>query len=111
VALLLPAGTSAGGGRLLPRAGRGYFRPTPVDSLASQASAAAVILGATAVGPPVATSPVLSAAVVGVGADRHPRHVRWAGVADTISAWVLTIPVCAILGALLYLCARLVSRT
>jgi len=49
----------------------------------------------------------VTAAVVGVGADRHPRHVRWAGVADTISAWFLTIPVCAILGALLSVCASL----
>jgi PiT family inorganic phosphate transporter len=57
----------------------------------------------------VSTSTVVTAAVVGVGADRHPRHVRWAGVADTISAWFLTIPVCAVLGALLYGCATLIS--
>jgi PiT family inorganic phosphate transporter len=68
-----------------------------------------VILGSPVVGAPVSTSTVVTAAVVGVGADRHPRHVRWAGVADTISAWFLTIPVCAILGALLYACASLVS--
>ena len=109
VALVFALGTVVGGGRVVRRVGRGYFRPTPVDSLASQASAAAVILGATAVGAPVSTSTVVTSAVVGVGADRHPRHVRWAGVADTISAWFLTVPVCAILGALLYLCASLVS--
>ncbi len=109
VALVFGLGTIVGGGRVVRRVSRGYFRPTPVDSLASQTSAAAVILGSTAVGAPVSTSTVVTAAVVGVGADRHPRHVRWAGVADTISAWFLTIPVCAILGALLYLCASLVA--
>lgn len=109
VALVFALGTVVGGGRVVRRVGRGYFRPTPVDSLASQTSAAAVILGSTAVGAPVSTSTVVTAAVVGVGADRHPRHVRWAGVADTISAWFLTIPVCAILGALLYGCATLIS--
>ena len=109
VALVFALGTVVGGGRVVRRVGRGYFRPTPVDSLASQTSAAAVILGSTAVGAPVSTSTVVTAAVVGVGADRHPRHVRWAGVADTISAWFLTIPVCAILGAVLYGCATLVS--
>jgi PiT family inorganic phosphate transporter len=108
VALVFALGTVVGGGRVVRRVGRGYFRPTPVDSLASQTSAAAVILGSTAVGAPVSTSTVVTAAVVGVGADRHPRHVRWAGVADTISAWFLTIPVCAILGALLYGCATLI---
>lgn len=109
VALVFALGTVVGGGRVVRRVGRGYFRPTPVDSLASQTSAAAVILGSTAVGAPVSTSTVVTAAVVGVGADRHPRHVRWAGVADTVSAWFLTIPVCAILGALLYGCATLAS--
>jgi PiT family inorganic phosphate transporter len=109
VALVFALGTVVGGGRVVRRVGRGYFRPTPIDSLASQTSAAAVILGSTAVGAPVSTSTVVTAAVVGVGADRHPRHVRWAGVADTISAWFLTIPVCAMLGALLYGCATLVS--
>ena len=107
VAVVFGLGTIVGGGRVVRRVSRGYFRPMPVDSLASQASAAAVIFGSTAVGAPVSTSTVVTAAVVGVGADRHPRHVRWAGVADTISAWFLTIPVCAILGALLYLCASL----
>jgi PiT family inorganic phosphate transporter len=109
VALVFALGTVVGGGRVVRRVGRGYFRPTPVDSLASQTSAAAVILSSTAVGAPVSTSTVVTAAVVGVGADRHPRHVRWAGVADTISAWFLTIPICAILGALLYGCATLIS--
>ena len=109
VAVVFGLGTVVGGGRVVRRVSRGYFRPTPVDSLAAQTSAAAVILGSTVVGAPVSTSTVVTAAVVGVGADRHPRHVRWVGVADTISAWFLTIPVCAILGALLYACASLVS--
>ena len=109
VALVFAVGTVIGGGRVVRRVSRGYFRPTPVDALASQTAATVVILGSTAVGAPVSTSTVVTAAVVGVGADRHPRHVRWAGVADTISAWFLTIPVCAALGALLYLCANLVT--
>ena len=47
VALVFALGTVVGGGRVVRRVGRGYFRPTPVDSLASQTSAAAVILGST----------------------------------------------------------------
>ena len=42
VALVFALGTVVGGGRVVRRVGRGYFRPTPVDSLASQTSAAAV---------------------------------------------------------------------
>ncbi|MCZ7587468.1 MAG: inorganic phosphate transporter [Gaiella sp.] len=107
VAVVLGLGTVIGGGRVIRRVSRGYYRPSPLDSLASQTSAAAVIFGSTALGAPVSTSSVVTAAVVGVGADRHPRHVRWAGVADTISAWFLTVPVCAALGAALSACASL----
>jgi inorganic phosphate transporter, PiT family len=107
VALALALGTAVGGGRVVRRVGRGYYRPGPVDSLAAQVSAAAVILGAGALGAPVSTSTVVAASVVGVGADRHPRHVRWEGVAQTISAWFITVPACAIMGAVLVACARL----
>ena len=105
----LALGTAVGGGRVIRRVGTGYYRPTPVDALASQLSAAAVVLGAAALGAPVGTSATVAASVVGVGADRHPRHVRWAGVAETVSAWILTVPVCCLLGAALFACARLVA--
>ena len=109
VAGTLALGTAVGGGRVVRRVSRGYYRPGPVDSLVAQASSAAVILGAAALGAPVSTSTVVASAVVGVGADRHPRHVRWAGVAETMSAWALTVPICALLGAALFACARLVA--
>jgi PiT family inorganic phosphate transporter len=109
VAGLLALGTVAGGGRAIRRVSRGYYRPGPVDALAAQTSSGAIILAAGVLGAPVSTSTVVAASVVGVGADRHPRHVRWAGVADTASSWLLTVPVCAVLGAALFACARLVS--
>ena len=106
VALSLALGTVVGGGRVIRRVGTGYYRPSPIDALAAQVSAAGVILGAGFLGAPVSTSETVAASVVGVGADRHPRHVRWAVVAGTLSTWGTTLPGCALLGALFYLCAR-----
>ena len=108
-ALVLALGTAVGGGRVIRRVGTGYFRPSPIDALAAQVSAAGVILAAAVLGAPVSTSETVAASVVGVGADRHPRHVRWAVVAETLSAWGITVPACAALGALFYLCARLIG--
>ena len=108
-AVALALGTAVGGGRVIRRVGTGYFRPTPIDALAAQVSAAGVMVGAAFLGAPVSTSETVAASVVGVGADRHPRHVRWAAVAETLSAWGITVPACAALGALFYLCARLVA--
>ena len=109
VALALALGTAVGGGRVIRRVSRGYYRPQPIDSLAAQASAAGVILGAAAMGAPVSTSTVVASAVVGVGADRRRRHVRWEAVFQTVTAWFVTLPVCTLLGAALFACARLVA--
>ena len=87
VALSLALGTAVGGGRVIRRVGV-HFRPTPIDALAAEVSGAGVILAAGFLGAPVSTSETVAASVVGVGADRHPRHVRWALVAGTLSAWV-----------------------
>lgn len=107
VALALALGTVAGGGRVVRRVVRGYYRPGPLDSLAAQVSSAGVILGAAAVGAPVSTSTVVASSVVGAGADRHPRHVRWEGVVQTISAWFLTVPACGLMAAVFVACQRL----
>lgn len=108
-AILLALGTAIGGGRVIRRVGTGYYRPDPVDVLAAETSGAGIIFAAAAGGFPVSTTQTVTAAFVGVGADRHPRHVRWVGVAQTISTWVITVPACAALAALLFACARLVT--
>jgi inorganic phosphate transporter, PiT family len=108
VALALGLGTAVGGGRVIRRVSRGYYRPQPLDSLAAQASAAGVIFGAAAAGAPVSTSTVVASAVVGVGIDRRLRHVRWEAVVQTATAWLVTVPVCTALGAALFACATLV---
>lgn len=99
VAVLLAAGTAVGGRRIVSTVGRGFYRGAPVDGLAAQLAAAAVILGAGGLGVPVSTSNVVASGVIGVGAGRRPRHVRWATVAQVVWAWALTVPVCASLGA------------
>ena len=98
-----------GNGRVVRRVSRGFYRPQALDALAAQASAAGVMIGAAVLGAPVSTSTVVSAAVVGAGADRHPRHVRWLAVAETAFAWLVTVPVCAVLGAVLLPCARVLT--
>ena len=109
VALVLAIGTAVGGGRVVRRVSRGYYRPRPLDSLSAQASAAGVILGAAALGAPVSTATVVASAVVGGGADRRLRHVRWQAVVRTFAVWLATMPVCAAVGALLFACARLIG--
>ena len=108
VAVTLALGTAIGGRRIVRRVARGYYRGVVIDGLGAQLSAAAVIFGCSAVGAPISTSTVVASSFVGVGIDRRPRHVRWRAFAGTVGAWILTVPVCIGLGALLFLGMRLI---
>jgi PiT family inorganic phosphate transporter len=97
----LTVGTALGGWPIVRTIGRRLFRLRPVDSLASQGGSAAVLFISTAVGAPVSTTQVVSSSVVGTGAGhRRMHHIRWQVVREVLVAWIITLPVCAVLAAL-----------
>lgn len=94
--IALTVGTALGGWRIVRTVGRRIFSLTPIDSLSSQLSSTAVILGASLIGGPVSTTQVVASSVVGVGAGRRRwRHVRWQIVCEMGVAWLITIPAAA----------------
>ena len=100
-ALALTVGTAMGGWRIVRTIGRGIYRIRPLDGLVSQGSSAAVIFGASYLGAPVSTTHVVASSVVGVGLQQRRAHVKWAVVREILVAWVITLPVCAALGAMI----------
>jgi PiT family inorganic phosphate transporter len=109
-AAALTLGTALGGWRIVRTVGRGIYRIQRVEGLASQASSAGVIFGASLAGAPVSTSQVVASSIVGVGGGRRRwRHVRWAVVGDMALAWLVTMPATAALGALAYLAYRVLA--
>ncbi|MBU1877686.1 MAG: inorganic phosphate transporter [Chloroflexi bacterium] len=96
-------GTALGGQRIIRTLGVGIFRIRPVHGFATQASAAAVIIGAALVGGPVSTTHVVSSAVMGVGASERMSKVRWGVAGSILISWFVTIPVAAGTAAMLYL--------
>jgi inorganic phosphate transporter, PiT family len=100
----LTVGTLLGGWRIVRTVGRGIYRLGSLDAFASQTAATVVILPASYVGAPVSTTHVVASSVVGVGAGRRRwRHVRWTVVRAMTFAWLLTLPVSAVLGAVSFL--------
>lgn len=100
-AAALTAGTALGGWRIVRTVGRRIFRLHPLDGLSSQSASAGVIFGASLLGAPTSTTQVVASSVVGVGAGRgRTHHVRWPVVRTMALAWVVTLPMCAALGAL-----------
>jgi len=107
-AVAIGSGTAAGGWRIIRTLGGKFYRIRPVHSFASQLTSAAVILGASILGGPVSTTHVVSSAIVGVGASERKSQVRWTNLVDIGIAWLITVPITAVLAALLYIVLRFV---
>jgi len=103
-AATMAAGTFAGGKRIIHTMGTRFSRLEPIHGFAAETSAAVVIQVASRLGYPLSTTPVISSGVLGVGAARRVSAVRWGIVRTMVTAWMLTIPVTAVLG---FLAARI----
>jgi PiT family inorganic phosphate transporter len=101
-------GTAVGGWRLIRTLGGKFYKIRPVHAFASQLTSAGIILGAALLGGPVSTTQVVSSAIMGAGAADRLSKVRWTVARDIAVAWVLTIPVSALLAAGLYLLVDLI---
>jgi PiT family inorganic phosphate transporter len=99
-------GTASGGMRIMKTMGHKIIKLRPINGFAAETAAALVILGATAVGAPVSTTHVISASIMGVGASKRVSAVRWGVARNILIAWVLTIPITALVSALTYLALR-----
>ena len=100
-ATVMALGTSVGGWRIIKTMGTGLTKLKPVGGFAAQTAAALVIEGATALGAPVSTTQVVSTAIMGVGSSKRLSAVKWILAKDIVRAWVLTIPITTMLGAVI----------
>ncbi len=98
-ALMIAFGTSVGGWKLIRTLGAKFYRIRPLDGFATQLTSAAVILGASLFGGPVSTTQVVSTAIMGVGSADRANKVRWGVAGEILTAWLLTIPATALIGA------------
>jgi inorganic phosphate transporter, PiT family len=101
-ALTMAAGTAAGGWRVIKTMGQKMVKLQPIHGFAAETTAATIIQVATHLGIPLSTTHVISSSIMGVGATRRLNAVKWIVVERMVWAWVLTLPVTASLGYLLF---------
>jgi PiT family inorganic phosphate transporter len=99
---LMALGTLLGSWKLIKTLGGRFYKIRPVHGFAAQLTSALIVLGASLVGGPVSSTQVVSAAIMGVGSAERLSKVRWGVGGDMVTAWLLTIPVTALLAAGLY---------
>lgn len=91
-------GTAIGGWRVVKTVGLKVVELRPINGFAAETAAAAIIETASRLGIPVSTTHVISSAILGIGATRRVSAVRWGIAGCIVTAWVLTIPACILLG-------------
>jgi PiT family inorganic phosphate transporter len=102
-AAAISLGTYAGGWRIMRTLGRRIIELDPARGFAAETVAALVLyVTAFVFAAPISTTHTITSSIMGVGATRRLSAVRW-GVARTIvTAWVLTIPMAALVAAACY---------
>ncbi len=97
-AVAISVGTAMGGWRVIKTMGLRVTTLRPVQGFTTQAAAATVIEAASHLGIPVSTTHLISASTMGVGATERFSAVRWGIAGNIIAAWILTFPICGVLG-------------
>ena len=101
-------GTALGGWRIIKTLGMRLVHLQPIHGFAAEASAATVIEIASSIGLPLSTTHIISSTILGVGSTKRASAVRWGIAKNIVMAWILTLPMCAILAWLIYKALMLV---
>ena len=102
IATAMAAGTAAGGVRIIKTMGTKIIDLKPIHGFAAETSAAITILTGSFLGMPVSMTHVITGCIMGAGASQRVSAVRWGVTTRIFYAWVLTIPVSAVVSWLCY---------
>jgi putative transposase len=95
-------GTLIGGWRIVWTMDSRISAIRPTQGACAELGGAITIFMAIGLGTPISTTHTIAGAIAGVGVARGTSSVRWGVAARIVFAWVLTLPVCAAMGALIY---------
>ncbi len=103
-------GTMFGGWRIVKTMGMKLTKLAPVGGFCAETAGALTLFGATLTGIPVSTTHTITGAIVGVGSTRRLSAVKWGVAGRILWAWVLTMPMSALVAGLCYLALRAFGR-
>jgi inorganic phosphate transporter, PiT family len=95
-------GTLTGGWRIVRTMGSRITKLKPFSGFCAETGGAATVLLASYGGIPVSTTHTITGSIIGVGATQRFSAVRWGVAGKIVYAWILTIPMAAVVGAIAY---------
>ena len=100
--LMIGLGTLMGGWKIVKTMGTKITKVTPLEGVCAETAGALTLFTVSQLGIPVSTTHTITGSIIGVGAIRRLSAVRWGVTINLLWAWILTIPVSALLAAGIY---------
>ncbi len=102
-------GTMSGGWKIVKTMGTRITKVTPLEGVSAETAGALTLFLTEKLGIPVSTTHTIAGSIIGVGATKRLSAVRWGVTINLLWAWILTIPVSALLAGLVYLIFTLIK--
>jgi PiT family inorganic phosphate transporter len=106
-ATAMALGTYVGGWKIINTMGSRIAKIEPPQGFAAQTACAGILWTTAHLGFPVSTTQTISGCVMGAGASRRLSAVRWGIAGNIVTAWILTLPLAGLVGALMEVVTRL----
>lgn len=95
-------GTMCGGWKIMKTMGNRITKITPIEGFCAQTAGSITLFISEILHVPVSTTHVITGSIIGVGSVKRLSAVRWGVTKDLLVAWILTIPVSALLAMTCY---------
>jgi PiT family inorganic phosphate transporter len=104
---VIALGTMSGGWRIVKTMGSRITKITSLEGAVAETAGAITLYITEILHIPVSTTHTISGSIIGVGAIRRLSAVRWGVTKDLLIAWILTIPVSALMSMVFYYIIKL----
>ena len=99
-------GTLSGGWKIVKTMGSRITKITPLEGVSAESAGAITLFFTQYFGIPVSTTHTITGSIIGVGLTKRLSAVRWGLTINIIWAWIITIPVSAIVAGLVFALLR-----
>ena len=100
--LAIGLGTLSGGWKIVKTMGTKITKVTPLEGVCAETAGATTLFLTEQMGIPASTTHTITGSIIGVGATKGVGAVKWGVTISLLWAWILTIPISALLGAFFY---------
>ena len=102
-------GTMSGGWKIVKTMGTKITKITPLEGFSAETAGAITLLITEQFGIPVSTTHTITGSIIGVGLTKRVSAVRWGVTINLVWAWIITIPVSALIAGLVFVLIRFIG--